>query len=69
MMSQHTRWTSKTTPHGSKWYGIECETLKDPPRLKNPKDWFDFKEALYAQALNKHSHSLVSHWCIFYAIM
>ena len=42
----------------SEEYGIECETPKDPPKLKNLEDWFDFKEALYAWALNTHGNSL-----------
>ena len=42
----------------SEEYGIECKTLKDPPKLKNLKDWFNFKEALYAWALDKRGHSL-----------
>ena len=33
-------------------------TPKDPPKLKIFKDWFDFKEALYAWVLNKYGHSL-----------
>ena len=42
----------------SKEYSIECETPKDPPKLKNLEDWFDFKEAFYAWVLDKHGHSL-----------
>ena len=39
-------------------YGIDHETPKDPPKLKNLEDWFDFKEALQAWALDKRGHSL-----------
>ena len=35
----------------SKEYGVECETPKDPLKMKNLEGWFDFKEALYAWAL------------------
>ena len=39
-------------------YGIDCKTQKDPPKLKNLEDWFDFKEALQAWALDKWGHLL-----------
>ena len=42
----------------SEEYGVEHKTLKDPLKLKNLEDWFDFTEALYAWALDKCSHSL-----------
>ena len=44
--------------HVSEEYGIECKTPKDHPKLKNPEDWFDFKEALYTWVLDKRGHSL-----------
>ena len=39
-------------------YGIDRIPLNDPLKLKNLEDWFDFKEALHAWALDMHGHSL-----------
>jgi hypothetical protein len=41
-------------------YDVDHQTPKDPPKLKNLEDWFNFKEALEAWALDMRGHSLAT---------
>jgi hypothetical protein len=51
-----TKWCKYITQEND----VDHQTPKDPPKLKNLEDWFDFKEALEAWALDMHGHSLTT---------